>query len=661
MTPEAAALMDLRVSLVLRKPASVDVRLFGKIAYDERNVNTTTARIGGRLDRFYVDYTGTEVRKGDHIAEIYSPELFVAQQDLIKATKGLVAAKRGGTAAAVDNAGTPPEIGEGKASAAPAHGKADRRDRRTERAGRSHITLFAPQDGVVTKRHVLEGAYVKTGDPLFSVAGLNTVWLNLEAYETDLPWLHFAQDVAFTVEALPGKEFQGRIAYIDPELDLTRRVVRVRVNVGNPERLLKPGMFARAKVEAQVAEDGSVIDPVLAGKWISPMHPEVIRDEPGKCPICGMDLLPAEELGFIARAGGKHDNALLVPASAVLQTGARAVVYVRIKSNPEPVFEGREIVVGARVGDHLMVDSGLHEGEMVVTRGGFKLDSELQLSARPSMMNRNAGLIETPAAEAEKSLVGQWDPVRRALARLGEAAAARNKQGFDAELATIRAAVDRVNTSAFHAKTVAGWKEFSMRLRNALANASKRPASDFGRGYNTVRLSIEETGRYLGLPWEPVEPSTHGTAEELAELEAVLEAYFSVSRALAADNEEKALALIPALAGRLGKQGELLGAAMDIGEAREAFRKVSDVVADQVREKGVDRVGNAYVVHCPMVDDYEGADWLSQTPEIVNPYFGAEMLSCGTVKANLSFARTAADEVEGVAPKGEHHHHGKQP
>ena len=208
VTPEAAALMDLRVSPVLRKPASVDVRLFGKIAYDERNVNTTTARTGGRLDRFYVDYTGTEVRKGDHIAEIYSPELFVAQQDLIKATKGLASARRGGTAAAVQTQErllksarerlrllqlTEEQIDEIAAQKEPT----------------DHITLFAPQDGVVTERHVLEGAYVKTGDPLFSVAGLKSVWLNLEAYESDLPWLHFAHDVAFTVEALPGREFHG--------------------------------------------------------------------------------------------------------------------------------------------------------------------------------------------------------------------------------------------------------------------------------------------------------------------------------------------------------------------------------------------------------------------------------------------------------------------
>ncbi len=102
VTPEAAALMDLRVSPVVRQPATVEVKLFGKIAYDERNVMTTTARMSGRLDRFYVDYTGTEVEKEFHIAEIYSPNLFVAQDNLIKAVKGFAKARQTGTQAAIE-------------------------------------------------------------------------------------------------------------------------------------------------------------------------------------------------------------------------------------------------------------------------------------------------------------------------------------------------------------------------------------------------------------------------------------------------------------------------------------------------------------------------------------------------------------------------------
>src|SRR5690606_34698726 len=98
-------------------------------------------------------------------------------------------------------------------------------------------------------------AYVEEGDPLFAVAGLDSVWLNLEAYESDLTWLRFAQTVSFTVEALPGKTFQGRVAYIDPEIDPTRRIARVRVNVGNEDHLLKPGMFARAQIDAKIAAD----------------------------------------------------------------------------------------------------------------------------------------------------------------------------------------------------------------------------------------------------------------------------------------------------------------------------------------------------------------------------------------------------------------------
>ncbi len=226
VTPEAAALMDLRVSEVVREPAAVHVDLFGKIAYDERNVNTTTARIGGRLDRFFVDFTGTEVQKGFHIAEIYSPELLVAQKDLIKAAQALEAARKSGTPNAVRTQEqllrsarerlrllqlTPDQIDAIASNDEP----------------EDHVTLYAPQDGVVTERHVLEGAYVKEGDPLFSVASLHSVWLNLEAYEADLPWLNFAQEVSFSVEAIPGTRFTGRVAYIATEIDPRRRVMKV--------------------------------------------------------------------------------------------------------------------------------------------------------------------------------------------------------------------------------------------------------------------------------------------------------------------------------------------------------------------------------------------------------------------------------------------------
>jgi membrane fusion protein, copper/silver efflux system len=259
--------------------------------------------------------------------------------------------------------------------------KSDRRE--------DHITIYSPIAGTVVKKHVNEGEYVKTGSPIYTVADFSRLWIKLKAYETDLPWLRYGQDVEFTTESYPGELFTGRISFIDPMLDQMSRTVSVRVNVENSDNRLKPGMFVHAKVNSRLAKGGKVIAPDLAGKWISPMHPEVIKDGPGACDVCGMDLVPVEELGYVTPDG---DTApLVIPASAVLITGKRAVAYVRVPGKDRPTFEGREITVGSRAGDYYLVAEGLSEGEQVVTNGAFKIDSALQIIAKPSMMNPAGG------------------------------------------------------------------------------------------------------------------------------------------------------------------------------------------------------------------------------------------------------------------------------
>lgn len=415
VTPEAAALLDIRVSPVLRDHASAEVRLFGRIDLDERRVTTITSRVGGRLDRLFVDFTGAQVRQGDHLAEIYSPDLLVSQRELIEASRAI---RAGGSEAVLD---TRRRLLDAARERLRLLQFSEEQIANIENSSQptDHLTLYAPQAGVVTEKFANQGDYVKTGDPLFKVADFSAVWLKLEAYETDLTWLRYAQDIEFTVDALPGRNFHGRIAFIDPEIDPMRRIARLRVNVPNPDFVLKPGMFATAIVHSSITADGRVLDPSLAGKWISPMHPEIVKDTPGQCDICGMDLVAAEELGIIPEADAAGAP-LLIPATAILRTGERAVVYVRGGTVDGPTFEGREIVLGPRVGNQYIVESGLEEGELVVTRGAFKLDSELQLKAKPSMMNPNAGLEERPASEAPEDLAGQWSPVPRLLFRLME-------------------------------------------------------------------------------------------------------------------------------------------------------------------------------------------------------------------------------------------------
>ena len=153
-------------------------------------------------------------------------------------------------------------------------------------------------------------------------------------------------------------------------------------------------MFAHATVFAHMGADGTAIPENLDGKWICPMHPEVIEDKPGKCPICGMTLETAAELGLtLSPEQQKMSLPMLIPSTAPLITGKRTVVYIETKPGE---YEGREIALGPKVGNYYIVESGLKVGDKIVVKGNFKLDSELQIQAKPSMMNDSQNIQVTP-------------------------------------------------------------------------------------------------------------------------------------------------------------------------------------------------------------------------------------------------------------------------
>ena len=247
------------------------------------------------------------------------------------------------------------------------------------------FTVYSPIGGVVTHMAALEGDYVSTGTPIATVADLSRLWLLLEAYESQLPMLRWGQPVTFTVVAHPGETFAGVISFISPFVDDRTRTAAVRVTIDNGDGRLKPGMFATAVARMQLAADGRVVSNELAGKWVGPMHPEVVKDGPGACDVCGMDLVRAEDMG-VAGDPTPYEEPLVVPKTAVLVTGTRAVVYVLVPGTDKPTYEGREIELGVRAGDLYIVRAGLSEGEEVVTNGVFKIDSAMQIAAKPSMM-----------------------------------------------------------------------------------------------------------------------------------------------------------------------------------------------------------------------------------------------------------------------------------
>lgn len=386
LSENARKLAGIVTAPAVRRGAHTSIRLTGKIAIDETKSEMIAARVSGRIDRLFVDYTGIPVKRGDHLARIYSPELITLQRELLEASRSLSSVKTGNSdgyilksAERTFNAAKEKVrlLGFSSAEVTRILSNTKVEDQMTIRAG---------QKGIVLKKMIEEGTYVKTGMPLFHIVDLSELWVKLDAYETDLAWLRLGQKVSFSVEAWPGESFVGKISFIDPVVDSKTRTIKLRVIVENKDGKLKPDMFVKAAIKIDVSKNGNVVNNSLKGKWISPMHPQVVKDKPGYCDICGMTLVKAEELGYIT-SGYEDVDPLLIPATAPLFTGERAIVYVEKEKDGKKIYEGRDVVLGPAIENSYIVKSGIAEGEKVVVNGAFKIDGELQIRAKPSMMS----------------------------------------------------------------------------------------------------------------------------------------------------------------------------------------------------------------------------------------------------------------------------------
>jgi Cu(I)/Ag(I) efflux system membrane fusion protein len=520
-TSEAAkALMDIETAPVERKFVTAEVRMVGKVEYDESRLAYITAWVSGRLDRLYVDYTGVSVTKGDHMVYMYSPELLSAQEELIQAMKsaekinsGNSEIMRGLTAGTLDAAREKLRL----------LGLSAEQIAEVEKRGTAidHITIYAPISGIVVHKNALEGMYVKTGTHIYTVADLTHVWVKLDAYESDLSWLRYGQQVEFTTVSLPGKVFKGRISFIDPVLDPITRTVKVRVDVPNAKGELKPEMFVKAVVKANVAAGGKVMDPRLAGKWICPMHPSVIKDEPGKCDICEMPLVKAESLGYVSAEADDSNKPLVIPVTAALVTGTRAIVYVEVPNADKPTFEGREIVLGPRAGNYYIVRNGLEEGQRVVTKGNFKIDSALQIQAKPSMMtpegggsgghmhmNMGGGAKDKASGEAEGQMTmtlpaafrQQIDAVIAASSAVENAVKDSDLSKAQTAFAELGKAIKAVDMKLLEGHTHMLWMEMSMRLDNdAVEGQQAKTLEDAQRVAESLKTNVAALKSKFGL------------------------------------------------------------------------------------------------------------------------------------------------------------------
>jgi Cu(I)/Ag(I) efflux system membrane fusion protein len=323
MSDEAVALANIQTTTVRRGRAVREIRLFGTIQPDERLVRTLVSHVSGRIEKLHVNFTGETVHAGQVIAGVYSPELLNAQQELLEAVK---------------TAGTQPALLQAAREKLGLWKLTAEQIAAIEQSGHvSPLTdIVAGTGGIVTAKNVEQGDYVGQGSVLFTLTGLSSVWAVFDAYEADLPWIKTGNEVEYTLQAIPGEIFRGRISFIDPFLDQTTRTARIRVETPNPAMRLKPGMYAAATLKASTRQG---------------------RDE------------------------------IIIPRTAVLWTGKRSVVYVRQPDAGTPAFQLREIMLGTASGDSYTVVSGIAEGEEIVTNGVFSIDASAQLEGKRSMMN----------------------------------------------------------------------------------------------------------------------------------------------------------------------------------------------------------------------------------------------------------------------------------
>jgi len=327
LTREGAALANVMTTVTSRQKPVMEVRLYGKVQADERLLQNQVSHVSGRIEKLFVNFTGESVRKGQVLAQVYSPELVSAQQELIEASK---------------TKETQPAIYDAAREKLRLWKITDEQIATIENSGvaQSMVDIVSNTDGIVISRLVNTGNYISQGTLLYEIADLSGLWVLFDAYESDLRFLKRGERLTFTVEAFPGEKFTGTIAFIDPVIDPVTRVARVRVETRNSTGRLKPEMFVT---------------------------------------------------GIFSTALPEFSNNLVIPKSAVLWTGKRSIVYVKQNGIDEPVFMMREIELGPALGESFVVVSGLAEGEEIVTNGTFSVDAAAQLAGKPSMMNPVGG------------------------------------------------------------------------------------------------------------------------------------------------------------------------------------------------------------------------------------------------------------------------------
>lgn len=328
--PMAVSMSATAMQLASISTATVDkmkpykiLRLNGKIQADESLITSQTTHISGRIEKLLVNTTGEFVKSGQTIAFIYSPALVTAQKELFEAKK---------------IANTNPELFEAAKEKLKNWKLTSQQVASILNNGKptENFPILADRSGVILSKRVNLGDHVMQGASLYEVANLSKVWILFDVYESDMQWVKIGDEITYTVQSLPGKEFKGKVRFIDPVIDPKTRVAKARVETINKGSVLKPEMFVSGSLQASLSLES---------------------------------------------------DAIMVPKSAVMWTGERSVVYVKEATDNNVSFVMREVKLGPALGESYIIEEGLMEGEEIAVNGTFSIDAAAQLQGKPSMMN----------------------------------------------------------------------------------------------------------------------------------------------------------------------------------------------------------------------------------------------------------------------------------
>jgi Cu(I)/Ag(I) efflux system membrane fusion protein/cobalt-zinc-cadmium efflux system membrane fusion protein len=335
--------MGIRTAVLKTGPLVKTIRTVGRVVYDEQLLAEVNTKFEGWIDTLHVNQTGQAVEKGQPLFEIYSPQLYSAQEEYLAAMRGLETLAQASPEAQKQSR----ELLEAAKVKLRYLDVAPERIRELERTRRieKNLTIDSPNAGIVTEKMAVEGMYIRPGMAIYRIADLSKVWMYLDIYEYQLPWVRLGQTATMTLPYIPDKTFAGKVIYIYPYLEEKTRVIRVRLEFDNPNLELKPDMYATVVLQSNLDRE-----------------------------------------------------ALLIPRDAYIDSGVRKVAFIY---RGEGKFLPREIQTGVEAENRMVeVVSGLNAGDVVVTSGQFLLSAESQLKAA---MARMMEIDRTPEKKATGS------------------------------------------------------------------------------------------------------------------------------------------------------------------------------------------------------------------------------------------------------------------